>query len=333
MVREICEACRTAPVEQVVTQYVDEPFHLCAGCARRAAAYALRPLEWFNLAAKHGIGEFLLHDDFYDEDGAAIQPQMEVEHAELFPAPTLDDVGRDLERLIDYALTRWRLTLTDLAPFQHHTPNQILSALERRFAATRSSEIRGCVFELCARVLERGAETFIRGAVKDGNPYSHDLIAALAKCLPPEEGFQIALDLLRDVRAQDLPRAACSLATFRTAAALDWIEDQVASPDAVLTEGWGRLAAMSRLTWERVEAWLNAGRPLSLVALDALNSCWNYNTPQLREWRPKLIEAPGTELMRKRLEQHQALDDAPRVTRSIGAILLHLEEIPDPPPK
>ena len=67
-----CEACRHAPATERITH--DDPVHpyaVCDPCARRLMSLALRPREWLHLAALHGANKFLLHDDFYDDDGTA----------------------------------------------------------------------------------------------------------------------------------------------------------------------------------------------------------------------------------------------------------------------
>ena len=76
-----------------------------------------------------------------------------------------------------------------------------------------------------------------------------------------------------------------------------------------------------------MERWLDQGRPLSLVALDALNACWLYNTPQLRERRPKLHDPPTPALLQFRLNQYAEQDNVPRVTRAVAAIVAHYEAI------
>ena len=110
-----CEACEHDPAE-IVEPCDDpqEPYHLCAPCHRRLHARALRPIEWYNLAKRHGWYQFLLHDDFYDEDGTADQPTEDVERPSEFPAPTLDVVAGDPSLLLDFSITRWHFT-RDLA--------------------------------------------------------------------------------------------------------------------------------------------------------------------------------------------------------------------------
>jgi hypothetical protein len=66
-----CQACETAVAEIVETcDDEHEPYHVCASCHGRLLARALRPLEWYNLAKRHGWFTYLLHDDFYDERAA-----------------------------------------------------------------------------------------------------------------------------------------------------------------------------------------------------------------------------------------------------------------------
>jgi hypothetical protein len=69
-------------------------------------------------------------------------------------------------------------------------------------------------------------------------------------------------------------------------------------------EDWGRLAASSHLSWARVSNWLEQGRLLSLVALDALNACWHYNTPLLKMLQPKLQLPESKEIMTRKLAEY-----------------------------
>src|SRR5580692_1306653 len=103
-----CQACESAPAE-VVEPCDDavEPYRVCAACHRRLRARALRPLEWYNLAKRHGWYPYLLHDDFYEQDGVASQPGEVVERPDAFPVPTLDAVSHAPAVLLDFSITRW----------------------------------------------------------------------------------------------------------------------------------------------------------------------------------------------------------------------------------
>src|SRR5438270_99406 len=102
-----CEACECVEAEVVdPCDDAQHPYRLCARCHSRLHTRALRPLEWYNLAKRHGH-QYLLHDDFYDDDGTAAQPEGEVERPEDFPAPRLAAVRENPASLLDYSITRW----------------------------------------------------------------------------------------------------------------------------------------------------------------------------------------------------------------------------------
>jgi hypothetical protein len=91
-----CEACEQAAWEVTEPTHGEgAPFRVCAACHRRLHEQALRPREWYNLAKRHGWWPYALHDDFYEEDGTACQPDGDVELPDLYPAPTLGEVSRD----------------------------------------------------------------------------------------------------------------------------------------------------------------------------------------------------------------------------------------------
>lgn len=102
--------------------------------------------------------------------------------------------------------------------------------------------------------------------------------------------------------------ACMALGAFRDPSVLNWIEQNV---PAVVTSHWGVLAAVSCFTWARATAWLRSGRPLSLVALDALKES---ATADPFEW-------PPYEEVEQVLSAYLAGDAAPRVKQAIKAIL------------
>lgn len=75
----LCEVCQKN--EMNVVEGADEPkqaFQLCQQCYERLLTDSLRPIEWYNLAVLLSPKQFLLHDDFYGEDGQAFQLEEEV---------------------------------------------------------------------------------------------------------------------------------------------------------------------------------------------------------------------------------------------------------------
>ncbi len=237
------------------------------------------------MVKRHGACGFLLHDDFYDEDGTATQPEEDVEAAEAFPAPTLAAVTHDASQLLDYSITRWHFKSEVAAAWSAHTPTDVLNVVSERFASTGNIPIRSRILEICASTLgECGAE-FTQYAWSDF-PTTVALPAlaqASAACLPLHDGFsRVTAALSEQIGSRKRDLIFC-LGYFHSTAALDWIEAHVFEPT---TEAWGNLAAASRLDWPRVEDWLQRGRPLSLVALDGLAAILNPQTPFLRICAP-----------------------------------------------
>jgi hypothetical protein len=321
-----CQACKLAPVEEnVESDEPQSPFQVCRTCAHRLQTLSLRPLEWYNLASVHGPCHYYLHDDFYDHDGTAYQSDEGVVDAELFPAPTLVQVAHDLEQLLDYATTRWFIEDAVVKALNHHSKDSVLISLQRRVASNPVLQTKAVAFEICARVLGMVAEDFIR---KQWESYTPALLQALAEasaaCLPSKEGFNLVEKAVANVPPKEIVKASVALSWFRSEATLDWIERNISDP---LVENWGRLAAVSDLKWERVDRWLASGRPLSLVALDALIACWHYNTVILRRFAPKLLEPAPVDEMTAALNAYLDRDSAPRVRKAIAAIVGNWDQI------
>lgn len=66
---------------------------------------------------------------------------------------------------------------------------------------------------------------------------------------------------------------------------LDWIESNVTKAKHV-SGNWCHMAASSKFDWPRADKWLNMGRPLSLISLDALQFCTTSGAISLDEGDP-----------------------------------------------
>lgn len=281
---------------------------------------ALRPIEWYNLAKRHGWYQHLLHDDFYDENGTADQPAEDVERPSEFPAPVLEVVAADPSRLLDYSITRWHFTEDLETAWAALDPSDTLATLSERFAATRNAGIRARILEVCASTLRDSAADFVRYAWGD-YPESvplWSLATASAACLPFREGFDrvvVALDALPPNRKRE---SMFCLGTFHSTDALDWIERHVFPP---ATDAWGSLASVSSFPWPRAERWLSQGRPLSHVALATLEAI--IRPRPKGAYIPHLLQPPTEHTMREILSAYTARDPVPRVQNGIRHILAH----------
>lgn len=142
------------------------------------------------------------------------------------------------------------------------------------------------VLEVCSLVGPAAAE-LVRQAwheYPEGVAY-WSLVQATAACLPFEDGFARAERALADMPEKARRESFSALAHFRSAHLLSWIEANACEPT---TEAWGRLAAASAFSWGTAKAWIGAGRPLNLIAIDALLAIADPRTPLLRALQPSL---------------------------------------------
>ncbi|MFK4602987.1 hypothetical protein ABIF57_002439 [Bradyrhizobium diazoefficiens] len=325
----LCQACRRVPAaEEVRDDDPLEPYRLCHECANRLRYRALRPIEWFNLAALHGWTKFLLHDDFYDQDGQACQPDVDNYVTEENHAPTLEMCAGSLERLIDYCITRWHLGKEEFEAFKPFVASKVLAAIVDR-ANADNRHVWETMVRLCANVVGVPAAPWVSAqsdrACRDGSLFIW--AEAAAKCLAAPEGLHKTIDALRVFHGRDLQKQMSALSWFRAPAVLDWIEINVPREDVAAV--WGQLASLSNLDWSRVQSWLASGRPLSLVALDALASC----IPRQGQARiltilnPKLEGCGDRSTIGHALRTYEAKDSAPRVATKCSFIIQHLDEL------
>jgi hypothetical protein len=88
----------------------------------------------------------------------------------------------------------------------------------------------------------------------------------------------------------------------------------------------------SQFTWARANKWLGMGRPLSLVALDALKNCavtseTMSSDPGLRKNSQRLLGTGDIQHMNKVLEEYLQRDDVARTRNAIGFITTHWKQI------
>lgn len=291
---------------------------------------ALRPIEWFNLAAVHGPWKYHLHDDFYDDvDGKAYQAEVVVERAIEFPLPAVSEIENNLERLVDMAMSRWFFSREDTPELINAMGKQdrvgLLSVLQRRVREIQNPFIESRGYEIADVVLQDFAANWIRERAETHADESFTAWAgAAASCLPFEESFARVTSKLATKSKKGPMLSLGALGAFRNDHTLAWMETNIHEP---ITDVWGRLAALSQFSWPRAKAWLRGGRPLSLVALDALNSCWNYDTIQLRRGQPKLLLPATRDEMVQEIRNYTLEDPKPRAERAALLAIEHLDEI------
>lgn len=316
----VCEACKRNPIGvEEESDVPTQPYKICEGCHERLMSNSLKPIEWYNLAVFHSPMSFLLHDDFYEEDGEATQPEEDVVVTQQDLAPTLKNVMKDMEALIDFAITRWYLEADVVNVLKEHDKTEMFKSIKTRFSHTDSPDIKARLIEITSEVLKGHAEEWIREL---WTHYGEELLVTLseatANCLPAQEGLQLVLEKLEALndKEKNMYAASC-LYHFRSPDVLLWIEKNC----KVFHDNWGRLTAVSFPTWETMKSWLNKGRPLSLVALDAMEACADEDRlPIIAKYKPQILGTNITEIEPVLINylQHDAV---PRVKNKIEWIL------------
>lgn len=323
-VASACEACGggAADAEQPIPWERGDRFRVCAACGAHVLAFTLAPDAWHALASRHGWWREPLRPPRYDFEGRA----RKLEDAGLLRRaprpPRARDFRADLARLVDHCATRQILGSDDINALTRHPPSAVLAELER-FSARSDPGFLACAVDVSGAVLGPVAADFVRGAFDPSAPGAPlaRWAASAARCLPPEEAFERVRGVVESadpIRRGPLLEA---LGALKTRATLDWIEAN--APSSLVVDSWGRAAAFSRLDWPRAARWLAAGRPHSLIALDALRVLAQPHllgaaAPRLERPRPTRNEVADA------LERATALDDAPRPLQAARFVREHI---------
>ncbi|MBE7170323.1 MAG: hypothetical protein INR73_07020 [Williamsia sp.] len=324
----LCESCRIRPVEK--SEPLEEgmpPYRLCEKCHERLINYALRPLEFFNLAAIHGHSYFL-HDDFYDFDtGEATQPKTAVEEPDRFPFPDLHAIKTNLEKATDFACVQYFTSSEVIELLKKFDKKAILNYIKFKVDYNRSINYKA--FEIAAQVLASYAADWVRE--QWNNQHENELLdfaPALAACLPFNEAFAIVTTEIEGSPQKSFADNSSALLYFRSGQTLDWLEnvkDRIINVSSI----WGVLVAASMFDWPRAKKWLEEGRPLSLIALDALLYCTTTGNRHnqslwLLEHPPTLLKPVEPEDMVNTITTYLKKDNAPRSKETAKQIIDNL---------
>jgi MoaA/NifB/PqqE/SkfB family radical SAM enzyme len=139
----------------------------------------------------------------------------------------------------------------------------------------------------------------------------------MADVLPANESFQLALEWFKTATDQGQRRERLQhFVAQRNPLTIPLIEDwwKNSDPNTPVTDDWGRLAAASQIDWSTIRRWLDDGRPLSLVALGALDE-------YVAKGLPESYIKPNRAEFSQVLGAHKARNSSPRAVRSIDRAL------------
>ena len=146
-----------------------------------------------------------------------------------------------------------------------------------------------------------------------------------------KEAFSKIVRELENCEDKYLTELMGSLNYIQYESVLDWIEENAGRPKSI-SQLWGHLAASSKFNWERGKKWLESGRPLSLIAIDAIMFCTTKDerlnqSPWMRELNPQLPLETGEIEMVKALKEYLIKDKVPRTKNVINKIIENVFEI------
>lgn len=322
----ICESCKTRTVAEVDANEIHDTYKICGLCRRRLHNRALRPLEFFNLVAIHGEANEL-HDDFYDYNtGEATQPSGEVEHPEDFPFPLLENVRDNLRELIDFACVEYFTSDKTINLIVDFDKQDILDYLKYKVSYNR--EINYKCYEIAAKALRIYAGAWIKEQWNMRKPGELGIFAhALAACLTADEAFEAITKELEGLEGNAFNKGSLALCHLSSSRTLDWI-NQNRNKIINVSSDWGLVAASSQFNWSAANAWLNYGRPLSLIALDALYYCTTTPQQNLAFWLrlnpPVLTDFPDPSTIVNAVNEYLKTDSAPRSKTLVAQIIRNL---------
>lgn len=251
-------------------------------------------------------------------------PQMQyAPHAAALPY-VVAHCAQSLETLMAHAVCTYAVTEAHAAAFAQAPRQELLAAVTRLAAQARQPEDLHVPGEIIRKVLKADGAAIFRIHFDRLRREKLERWAAVASaCLPLDE---LARSILHQEQAvTDVRSVREALVHARVPRALDWIERTVVLQKSV-DRDWGRLAAVSQLDWPRLKRWLAGGRPMSLVALDALHDIAHFRGTLGRDDVVVLGAAQPVEVAAV-IEACAANDPAPRVARAAAAVIERLDVI------
>ena len=208
-----------------------------------------------------------------------------------------------------------------------HVPHdQLLAAIDKSYDP-ESVAVQENIFRVCKDVLGDSAEPWLRESrhLAVQNFAFGAYCSALNACIP-DGGFEIATCKLRNEQAHQLAYFAHDLLEFDDRSKIiDWIEKTLVSNGLSVKTEWGQLAALAGIPWRTITRWLSHGKPLNLVALDAIVAWLTGSVDFRRAWlnrlTPMVIDAPERSEIRRRVVDHAEREATPRIEKTAGKIV------------
>jgi hypothetical protein len=269
------------------------PYQLCGLCALRLINHALREAEWFRLVKRHGARDFLLRNAFYNSSYDAWAGEVDDSTPEL---PNTEVLNNEILELIAYALCCVPVPDEVLTALKQHPLNTVLETLAP-FITFDNPDID----------LNIRSRSLILYARIGGEAACHFITSELAK-----------------IPATDIHHHHEALTYLNSPAVIEWLETRISSP---IYDSFGKIVAANAVIWSDIDRWLQKGRPLSLVALDALKFCRTPDYIEPGEIKYFLREPDPQATMTDVITQYLDQDNSVRVKKVCAEIIQHWDDI------
>jgi hypothetical protein len=200
----VCEACETRRALRPQPERIPEdPYQLCRPCSERCERLSLRPLEWYNLAKRHGPFAPVLGAEYYSPGGIALMSHDEMEEEpHILPAPALRDVAHDLHLLWDHTFTRRKIGPKLLSAWRHHPKAEVAARLAEVWDSRQDRHTREHLLTLCRGCLGRAGAALTRQIWED---YYQRLQASPATGSFPDDDHELDGEALTELLDKYLP--------------------------------------------------------------------------------------------------------------------------------
>ena len=327
----ICPSCQKRKIESIKDhENTGFEYSLCNNCEDRLLHLSLRPIEYFRLKAFYG-NTYLLHDDFYDEDGTASQPKKPLGIFKEKSFPKLQDL-KTLNDLIDYAIVVWEIEKTLKERINNYSNEEIEIELKKRLE--ERPFLKFDIIQVASKVINGTSSPFIKSLwiSRNQNDSIIEYAELLANSFSGDEGVLEYLSQLDKIESEkELNEQVRGLMFFKSPRIINWIEYS-AYKIKNIPNVWGTVSALSDINWATIQKWIDKGRPLSLMAIDALSEyATDQNTLNKSHLSQKRIiglpDPPEKEVIIETVNNYLHIDNVTRIKQRVKHIESNIEKI------
>lgn len=315
-----CKSCAELPA---TSSNNEASLSLCDSCSHLLENMALRPDMWQRLARIIGPNHYILHDDFYDDDGFPYAEEIDFDK-EKYSKYRIKRGGDydNVEAYLYDILTRYVLFDGDIVIPNNLESTDIINGLIAEIESTNIEEFRYGCYQILAELPKSDLiYTFLKKRWKlDRNEYWFAIASCVIKNFSISESSKLVEEALLTEEWQYPKDSLQVLSKYASEFAIDILSRVVRSRNIPVMYDLGATVRSCNPSWEKLREMILKGRPDSLMAIDAL---WIQDSPQYKRYfeSKKLanIDINKNEI-KTLLDGYLDSDSAPRVRSAIESV-------------